>query len=399
MKTLNEAFATFRQPLGVFFVLVGGGAALAALSTLLLPALPTGLQRTAADLLGGVPGVYRGLEMTREDPVPTGSLRLELGERIVARFPATDEAWSTSGFELQGPALPVLLAGWGAVVGLLLHLLWFVSPSRQVLGLALMLGVASGWAVAHTIPKAPRYWASFWLRGVGGLPGLEEIQGSPVGIENLPSSATLISLGGRLAEYPPETPPWPSEAVVKMHGRGRAWFASYGVVGWLSLFLIAAAFRARRWRWRVIVGALGLGLSCWIILPFLPDAVGNVPMSRLAGYPVRGGGFSVELPGGLELLRSTRLGFGVGLGLLPLLVAAWFLALTPLGLLGGGLAAWRRRSAGKFAEARDEEDRTPVDPIPVTDRDEPAWLSDYEERRGGDAADIEPHPAGGDEEP
>ena len=94
LKNLRETFATFRQPLGLLLVLVGGGAGLAALTVVLLPALPIGVQQSATNALGWVPGLYRGLEMSREDPQLTGSLRLEAGERIVARFPATDEGWS-----------------------------------------------------------------------------------------------------------------------------------------------------------------------------------------------------------------------------------------------------------------------------------------------------------------
>ncbi len=392
MKTLRETFATLRQPLGVLLVLVGGGAGLAALAVVLLPALPTSVQQDATNALGWVPGLYRGLEMSRAEPQLTGSLRLEVGEQIVARFPATDEGWSTGGFELNGPALPAVLAAWAALAALLLHLLWYVTPSRQVIGLALLLGISSGLVVAHSLPMVPRYWASFWLRGMGGLPGLQEIQGSPVGIDNRPSSVTLISLGGRLAEYPPEAPPWDSESRVVIHDRCRAWFAGYGVLAWLGSLLVAAAVRARRWRVRVPVAALGLGMLCWIVLPFLPGSVGLAPLGAVTGLEDPSGS-SVYMTRALVVLRATRLGFGVGLGLLLLLVAAWLLVLTPFGLAAAAVTAWRSRADDQAAEVRQEEEDAPLEPIAVLGREDLAERVEPTDRPNADPESVEPHPS------
>jgi len=391
LKTLRETFATLRQPLGVLLVLVGGCAGLAALAVVLLPALPTSVQQGAVNALGWVPGLYRGLEMSRDEPQLTGSLRLEVGEQIVARFPATDGGWSAGEFELDGPALPALVAAWAALAALLLHLLWFVTPSRQVIGLALLLGVPSGLLVAHSLPMVPRYWASFWLRGMGGLPGLHETLGSPVLIEDIPSSASLASLGGPAADYPPERPPWPSDARVVIRDRGRAWFASYGVAAWLSVLLVGAAIRARRWRVRVPIAALGLSGLCWLSLPFLPNSVGQAAL-RLVGAS-GSTGFSIALSEALLLLRTTRLGVGVGLGLLLALVAAWLLVLTPLGLILAGASTLRTRAASRTAEERREEEDAPLGPIAVLGREDLAERVEPSDRPNADPESVEPHPS------
>ncbi len=237
----------------------------------------------------------------------------------------------------------------------------------------------------------PRYWASFWLRGMGGLPGLHETLGSPVLIEDVPSSAFLASLGGPVADYPPEAPPWPSEAQVVIRDRGRAWFASYGVAAWLSVLLVGAAVRARRWRVRIPLAALGLSGSCWLSLPFLPTSIGLAALDLVGG--AAGTGFSISLTEGLILLRTTRLGVGVGLGLIPVLVAAWLLLLTPLGLAIAGASTLRARTANRAAEERREEEDAPLDPIPVLGREDLAERGEPTDRPDADPESVEPHPS------
>jgi hypothetical protein len=174
---------------------------------------------------------------------------------------------------------------------------------------------------------------------------------------------------------------------VEVTGRGRAWFAAYGVLAALGVALVAGGVRCSRWRRRVPLLGLGLALVVWLALPFLPRTVGAAWTAVLGGP---GEGAAATL-GPLLLVGPTRLGHEVGLGLLVLLAAGLTLALTPVGAVAGGLEAWLARRRASRESGRSEAERARLEPEPlelksdepVADDDLPEWLARYEERRTG----------------
>jgi hypothetical protein len=387
MIALRAAFAKLRHPLGALALLVALGAAAGALFLASLPWLPGDAQRRALEGLAWLPGLHAGLEVDAEAPEGRGVLRLEGTGTLAAVHPPPGADWEAAGGASVRLAGVAFLAAWGAALGLLAHVVWFVDSARRGLGLALVFGVASGLLLAHSLEPLPRHWASAWLRGLAGLPGVEERVGSAVGAGGAPSSAHLVSSGGLVATYPPGPPPWPTGSRVEVTGRGRAWFAAYGVLAALGVALVAGGVRCSRWRRRVPLLGLGLALVVWLALPFLPRTVGAAWTAVLGGP---GEGAAATL-GPLLLVGPTRLGHEVGLGLLVLLAAGLTLALTPVGAVAGGLEAWLARRRASRERGRSEAERARLEPEPlelksdepVADDDLPEWLARYEERRTG----------------
>lgn len=386
MSIIRDQLAKWGDGLRAFLFLVGSGAALGALLGLSPAVLPAGAQESVLGLLPWVPGLHETLSVTPERPEGRRALRLDAGGREVAVF---GEGMGETEVEVLPIAL--VLALWGGLLGLGALLLWRFPGSRQVLGLSLLLGLLTGLTIAATLPAFPSQWAPFWLRGLGGLPGLEESLGSAVPLVDAKApAAQLRSTGGLVAGYPSAAAPWEADAAVRVTPRARAWLSALAALGWLAVFCWASAIRVKKERLRWPLFAFGLALLCWLALPFLPAAVGDSWMALVSGGKEAA---EIRLGDWLLVLERTRLGHDVGFGLFAVLFAGACVVLLPIGMLvAAGHAVARRfgtprsRGGGRAAEKHE--------PIPVEGLgEEPDWLDAYEERRSGDAEPDEPHPS------
>ena len=395
LSSIREQFAKWRTGLRAFFFLVGGTAAAGALLALSLAVLPAGVQERLLGVLPWVPGLHETLSITPDRPEGRRSLRLDAGGREVAVF---GEGMGTTEVEVLPIALVV--AVWGGLLGLAAFLLWRFSGSRQVLGLAALLGIVTGLALAATLPAFPSKWSPFWLRGLGGLPGLEESVGSVVPVEGADAGrAELSSTGGLLAAYPASPAPWDSKAEVEVRPRARAWLSTYAALAWLAVLCWGSGIRVKKERLRWPLFALGLALIAWLALPFLPSAVGESWMRLVAGGEAVD---SVSFGDWLPVLERTRLGHDVGAGLFAVLLAGASVVLLPIGMavalahaIVSRVGTLKARSQERREQRQHEKNR---EPIPVEGLgEEPGWLTDYEERRSGDSPAEEPHPSPADD--